>query len=182
MEDRLLWLDLETTGLNPDQDVILEVGAIISDWYGSPLSVFHSLVESPGWREKLVANPVAEQMHIESGLIDAFAGWSAARCTETVDSDIIDWLTGEDYPSGMPICGNSVHFDKAFAARYMPRLTEFVGYRVIDISSTIEQMRVLNIGLFNKMPNLPKAHRALGDINRSITIWRWLTDNFLFTA
>lgn len=152
-DDRLVFLDLETSGLDSEKHVILEVGAfVVSPWLimAEPVDPkFYSTFCRYPQYEQTISEIVAEshhvvrEMHEASGLI---ADSLAMRYThghgsiEVVESDLITWLTdGFGFePRSAVIAGYSVHFDRGFIRRLMPRLHRFLHYRMLDVSAIRE--------------------------------------------
>ena len=176
-EKRLVWLDMEMTGLNPDHDRILEVALIVTDEFlaeiGDPfvMTVFQEeyvLGQMNAW---------CQTHHAESGLVDAVRG-ASLRCGE-VESNIITWLKGMGFgPQTAVIAGNTIHFDRRFIARWMPDLHQYLHYRLFDVTSIREAVQrwfpeehpVRKLA--EKKGDLSvddDDHRALSDIRTSIT-------------
>lgn len=187
---KILWIDVETTGLDAESDILLEVGLRITNVDGDNLDEITSLVWTPNWRAHLVKNEAAFEMHQKSGLVEALndfersrppAGLEAGR-VGSVDFLLAEWVEARLGKEKYPMAGNTTHLDRSFVARYMPKLLERFHYRNFDVSSTREQLRVLNPELFAKLEVPKKAHRPQGDIDNSVHLWKWLIENFLFDA
>jgi oligoribonuclease len=164
-DDRLVWIDLEMTGLDPDTDTIIEIATLVTD---AELNV---LAEGP---ELAIRHPLArlEAMddwnrgtHTRSGLwqrvLDSQVDLARAEAL-TVDF-LAQWV-----PAGKsPICGNSICQDRRFLARCMPRLEKYFHYRNLDVSTLKELAR-------RWAPEVAKgvtkagAHTALSDIRESV--------------
>lgn len=187
MSRKILWVDIEATGLSPTKDRILEVGLRITDWQGATLDQVTSLVWNDDWRERLTGNSFVLNMHTESGLVadlDELSSdpYRVKLLPNLVGDMLVAWcvqrLTPEEFYQ--PMAGNSVHYDRSFLVHWMPNLHNVWNYRNIDISSTREQCRISNPALFAKIPQQAKAHRPQQDIDASIKLWEWLLDNFLW--
>jgi oligoribonuclease len=185
---KIVWVDLETTGLDPQRDRILEVGIRITNVSGDTLEWVTSLVWNPDWEVRLTANEVVQKMHTDSGLVVDLAELSRSgqryMYTPTmVGQQMLGWLMrklGADAKGTPPMAGNSVHYDRSFLAAYMPDLLGFWHYRNLDMSSMREACRILNPTLFDQMPTPFKAHRPQGDLDESVKLWQWLSDNFFW--
>lgn len=187
--DKILWVDIEGSGLNPDIDIILEIGLRITDAEGNNLDEITSLVWTPNWRAYLVKNEIVFDMHQKSGLIDDLAdlerrgaGAMAEASIGNVSKRLCDWIQERlgDQSKKMPMAGNSVHYDRMFLLEHAADLHNMWFYRNFDVSSTREQLRIANPVLFSRLPVPPKSHRPQADITDSITLWQWLLDNFLY--
>ena len=172
LTDPLIWLDLEMTGLDPDADVILEAAVIVTD--GS----LHMQVEGPDLviaapEAALAAmEPVVAQMHERSGL-DAkvrASGVSLAQAEDELLEFIAEQVPG---PGTAPLAGNSVHADRMFLRRHMPRLEAHLHYRNVDVSTVKELARRWYPRALQEAPVKVGGHRALADIRESIAELRY---------
>ncbi|AEK57322.1 MULTISPECIES: oligoribonuclease [Acidithiobacillus] len=161
---RLVWIDLEMTGLNPERDQILEIASIVTDnelrvlSEGPVLAVHQSeavLAAMDDWNQRTHGNSGLVQRVRESRL-DLGA----------VEAQTLDFLQAHVQPGTAPLCGNSVCQDRRFLARLMPRLERFLHYRLIDVSTIKE----LAYRWYPSLPRYPKTerHEALADIRESI--------------
>lgn len=156
----IVWLDLETTGLNPYEDSILEVAiAVQGDPYATPTPGSHVLYYGGTPDDAYV-----EEMHTKNGLL--------SECREVipqgtysqhplVEEWILSQLPGED--GSYTLAGSSVHFDLEFLRRRMPAVADKFSHRLLDVSAI--KLFCQSLG----MPKLPKgeAHRAAADILES---------------
>lgn len=175
-DTRLIWVDMEMTGLSPESDRIIEVAVIVTD---SHLNV---LVESE-----------AIAVRQERAVMDAMDAWNRSThgksgLTERVLASTIDETQAEErmlaflrpwVPSGRsPMCGNSICQDRRFMAKWMPRLEAFFHYRNLDVSTLKELAK-------RWAPDVAKsfakrsAHTALADIRESIDELRHYRERFI---
>lgn len=178
----LVWLDLETTGLNAREDDILEVAAILTTDKLERIADFQAVVYSPACREVLepasyfphgkhTSKEVVE-MHTKSGL------WQLVRYGQnihTVDADLANLIVNNKGDNEkVMLAGSSIWFDKSFMARQMPRALAEMTYRVIDVSSIHETARLFFPGIHAKAPECKdKLHRAMVDITDSLELYRY---------
>jgi oligoribonuclease len=169
LQDRLIWIDLEMTGLDPDRHVILEIATIITDdrldlvAEGPDIAISQPEEALSAMEEWSLTN------HKRSGLLDQVKK-SALDC-RAAERETLEFLSGYCGKGESPLCGNSVGQDRRFLKRYMPTLEEFLHYRNIDVSTIKELVR-------RWYPSLPiyekgKTHRALKDIKESINELRY---------
>lgn len=200
LKPQIVWIDIECSGLAPLDDHILEIGARVTDWWGTEIDRFTSLVYTPFWMGRIIQNEFVFDMHTKSGLIDDLrelehGGQTAneARAAaykkfsiDAVEARMLEWLkpyTGNGPHGGkFPMSGNSVHFDRSFFAVDAPNLERWFHYRNHDISALREACRLANSELHASEPEVPKPHRVQGDIDNSITLWRHYLQNFLWVS
>ena len=132
-DDRLVWLDMEMTGLNPLSDRIIELAIVITD------KNLNTIAEAPVWvvhQSDEVLNGMDawnQKTHGNSGLIDKVR---ASTLTEAqVEQAALDFLKRYIGPSKSPMCGNSIGQDRRFMANYMPTLEKYFHYRNLDVST-----------------------------------------------
>jgi oligoribonuclease len=163
---RILWVDLEMTGLDPIEDRILEVAAIVTDWefneiatYEAVKTVGPSLIENRMQVSKAFwdANPTVRDALVAQNL--------TGKNGRTVENELLEFVT-EHFPADEPIllAGNSIHMDRKFIENEWSRLNERLHYRMLDVTS----WKVVFEGKYRKKFAKPEAHRALSDIRGSI--------------
>jgi len=153
----LLWLDLETTGLNPRIDTILSVAAARTDDAGVIVDerewVLFSAVPNS------VMDPVVVKMHTENGLL-ARCRSHEGRWANEVRTELLEFV-GSDKPI---LAGNSIHFDRSFLAEYMPGVVDALHYRMLDVSTLKVAAGIWGLPGYKKV----KKHLALDDVKASI--------------
>jgi len=162
----LIWIDCEMTGLDLASDALVEIAVLVTD---SDLNVIGEGVDlviatTP---EKLAGmNEYVTQMHTTSGLITEIPNGTTVNQAEDA---IIKYLESAGTIAGKsPLSGNSVSVDRNFITRDMPRLTEYLHYRTVDVSSIKELARRWYPKTYFAAPAKTGNHRALGDIQDSI--------------
>ena len=164
-QNNLVWLDMEMTGLDPNQNVVIEVAVVITD------SELNILAESPSYA---ILQPDTEltkmdkwnvSTHTRSGLLERIAS-SGIELAEA-EKQILKLLKKHVAKGSSPLCGNTIHQDRKFMVLYMPILEEYLHYRNIDVSSIKELARRWNPSIYDGFKKHNK-HEALADIHESI--------------
>jgi oligoribonuclease len=172
--DRLVWIDLEMTGLDPSADEIVEIACIVTDADLTELDSGVSLVVKPNDAPLAAMDEVVVRMHTESGLIDEIPNGIALADAE---AQVLEYVRGH-IPEARkaPLAGSSIYVDRGFLARYMPSLDEHMHYRLVDVSSIKELVRRWYPRAYFATPEKNGNHRALGDIRESIAELRYYRD------
>ena len=177
-EQRLIWVDMEMTGLDPDTDVVIEIASIVTTkdlevLAEGPVIAIHqsdaTLAKMDEWNTRT---------HRESGLVDRVRASSTdeAAATELTLEFFREWVK----PSTSPMCGNSIGQDRRFMARHMPELEAFFHYRNLDVTT----LKLLAGYWRADLPAHPKqnAHEALADIRESIEELRYYREHLIRSA
>ncbi|MGQ7785831.1 oligoribonuclease [Nesterenkonia sp. PF2B19] len=162
----MVWIDCEMTGLDPDTHVLVEVAALVTDSELNILGDGVDVVIRPpeGSLDRMA--PVVRRMHTDSGLLEELEGGVSLAEAER---RVLDYVTAWVPEAGVaPLAGNSVHADKAFLRLGMPKLTEHLHYRIIDVSTIKELAARWYPEARDGAPAKTGNHRALGDIRDSI--------------
>ncbi len=167
--DNLIWIDLEMTGLDPGRDVIIEAAVLITNANleiiaNGPEFAIHRSAE-----ELSVMNDWNRRTHHGSGLIKRVRASDVT--IERAESEILEFVQQWTQEQASPLCGNSVHQDRRFLYAEMPRLIDWLNYRIIDVSTVKE----LASRWYPELEEFVKQerHRALDDIRESIDELRW---------
>ena len=173
MEDRLVWIDLEMTGLDPIENKIIEIATIVTEGDLTLVSEGPSLAISQPESELEKMDDWNITHHTKNGLLkrvrsDGIPIAEAERLT-------LEFLMEHCLAGVPPLCGNTIGQDRRFLRRYMPELHEFFHYRSVDVTSVKEIARrwYPNAPRFSK----PSGHRALDDIRGSIEELAHLRDH-----
>ncbi len=174
--NNLIWIDMEMSGLNPETDRILEVAIVITT---SQLD--------------LVAEAPVLVVHQPDVVLDAMDDWNkgthgksgltervrASRLSDAeVEAQMLAFVAQHVPPKLSPICGNSVHQDRRFLVRYMPKLEDYFLYRNLDVSTLKELARRWKPEVMNGLTKHGK-HEALADIHESIAELKYYREHIL---
>ncbi len=165
---KLLWMDLEMTGLDPVEDRILEVAVIATDWDFKEVAVYEAA-------KQVGPNLVENRMNVGKDFWDKFPkvrdaliaqnNSDKAKNGRTVENELLEFID-EHFDADTPVllAGNSIHQDRKFIENEWNRLNERLHYRMLDVSA----WKVVFDGKYNKRFAKPEEHRALDDIRGSI--------------
>jgi oligoribonuclease len=169
---RLVWIDLEMTGLDPTHDEIVEIAAIVTDAELAELDEGVSLVVRPDDLSILDGmDDVVVRMHTESGLLtDIPEGVPLAQAGDAVLAYVRQHVPDA---GRAPLAGSSVYVDRGFIARYLPELDAHLHYRLVDVSTIKELARRWYPRAYFNSPAKTGGHRALADIRESIAELRY---------
>lgn len=165
MDQPLVWIDLEMTGLDPETDAILEIAAIVTDGRLDEVAEGPDLVIHADEAALQGMVDVVREMHESSGLTEAVR--RSKTTVREAERRVLDFVRAYvPEPGTAPLAGNSVHADRAFLRRHMPDLASWLHYRNVDVSTLKELVRRWYPGV--ELPDKGSAHRALADIRESI--------------
>lgn len=178
-EFRLVWLDMEMTGLDPEKERIIEVAVVVTEpdltiVAEGPVLVIHQsdalLDAMDNWNRST---------HGKSGLTDKV---KASTLTEAQAEDQLIAFLAQHVPAGKsPLCGNTVSQDRRFMFNYMPKLEQFFHYRTVDVSTIKELARRWRPELLKGFEKRSK-HEALADIYESIDELKYYRETFIKLA
>lgn len=166
MNDRLVWVDCEMTGLDLGRDALVEVAALVTDAELNLLDGGTDVVVKPPQEALDQMGDVVRDMHSTSELLEALAyGLTVAEAEEQV----LTYVRGHvPEPRKAPLCGNSIATDRGFLARDMPSLDAHLHYRMVDVSSFKELAKRWYPRVYYASPEKAGGHRALADIHESL--------------
>jgi oligoribonuclease len=167
VRDELVWIDCEMTGLDLKTDLLIEIAVLVTD---ADLNILGEGIDvvihaDDGALSSMI--PVVTQMHTRSGLIEEVRA-SAVELAEA-EEQVLDYIRSHvKQAKTAPLAGNSIATDRGFIARDMPKLDDYLHYRMIDVSSIKELCRRWYPRIYFGQPEKGLAHRALADIHESI--------------
>ncbi|HEX4789874.1 MAG TPA: oligoribonuclease [Actinospica sp.] len=166
MNDRLVWIDCEMTGLDLEHDALIEVAALVTDSDLNILGDGVDVVVKPPAAALVQMNEFVRDMHTRSGLLQELDGGMELAEAQRL---VLEYVR-EHAPEAnkAPLAGNTVGTDRGFLARDMPELETHLHYRVVDVSSIKELVRRWYPRVYFQAPAKTGNHRALGDIRDSI--------------
>lgn len=163
--DKILWLDLEMTGLNPKNDRILEFAAVVTDWQfnelesmqagvGHDSSQIKKLLDNNTWFDDYPENKQAMLQMV-----------SESQPEKIIEQSVL-YLIDRHFDTYSPVllAGNSIHMDRQFIRQWWPKVEERLHYRMLDVSA----WKVVMIGRYGLEFPKKETHRALDDIYESI--------------
>lgn len=164
---KLLWIDLEMTGLDPEIDRILEVAAIATDMGLNQIATYEAVIKVP--ESLLNERMVGEFWEKNSKTRDALKAQNqTGKPVSTIEKELLDFID-QHCAKEIYLAGNSIHQDRKFIEREMPELNRRLHYRMLDVSS----WKIYFENALKKKFTKPENHRALDDINGSIEELKW---------
>jgi oligoribonuclease len=175
--ERLVWIDLEMTGLDTVRHTVVEIAVLVTDSNLELVDDGIDLVIHASADELARMDDFVRNMHSKSGLLPQIE--ASTRSLAAAGVEVLEYL-GERIPANTaPLCGNSIGVDRRFLDRYLPTVDQYLHYRSIDVSSLKELCRRWNPGVYKGRPAKKETHRALDDIRESLEELRYYRDHFL---
>src|SRR4051812_433892 len=180
-DNRLVWIDLEMTGLEPNKDVIVEIACLVTDDQLELVDDGIDVVvhQPPDVLDRM--DDFVRTMHTKSGLlkeIDASTIDLAAA-----GAQVLDYIRTYVPAKGTtPLCGNSIGTDRRFLAEHLREIDDYLHYRSIDVSSLKELCRRWYPVAYKNKPPKTEQHRALDDIRESVAELRYYRETILKPA
>lgn len=168
---KLLWVDLEMTGLDPARDVILEVAAEVTDFNFKTLASYEAVIRQSD--EKMTGmNDWSKKQHAQSGLIDRIH--TKGRDEKEVIHELVGFIKAQFGDEPAVLAGNSIHNDRGFIRAHWPEVEELLHYRMLDVSS----YKILMQAKYGVMFSKKEVHRAFDDIQASIAELQHYLEHF----
>lgn len=162
----LVWMDLEMTGLQPEQDRILEIAVLVTDADLNIVAEGPELVIHQSEEQLALMDEWNRKTHGNSGLIERVR---ASTVTEAdAEAEVLAFLRKHVGKRVAPLAGNSIHQDRRFLAKYMTEVDAYLHYRLVDVSSLKELARRWFPETYAAVPKKSERHRALEDIRGSV--------------
>lgn len=166
LNEYIVWVDCEMTGLDIEKDEICEIAVIVTDAELEIQDEGLQVVVKPSASAMANMGEFVTNMHTESGLIEEIPNGVTMEQAESMVLEYVQrWVTQE---RTAPLAGNSIGTDRMFLNRQMPKLDAFLHYRNIDVSSIKELTRRWYPRVYFQLPKKVGNHRALADIRESI--------------
>jgi oligoribonuclease len=167
VRDELVWIDCEMTGLDLKTDLLIEIAVLVTD---AELNILGDGIDVVIHADDAALSsmiPVVTDMHTRSGLIEEVR--ASTVDVAAAEELVLDYIRSHvKQAKTAPLAGNSIATDRGFIARDMPKLDDFLHYRMIDVSSIKELCRRWYPRIYFGQPEKGLAHRALADIHESI--------------
>ena len=165
-DDRLVWIDMEMTGLDPEKERVIEIAVLVSEGDLTLVAEGPDLVIHQSDEVLAAMDEWNTSHHGDSGLTDK------VKASELSDADadeaVVAFLAEHCVPKRAVLAGNSIHQDRRFIRRYLPKLDAFLHYRQVDVSSIKELARRWYPETYNAAPKKKETHRAMDDIRESL--------------
>jgi oligoribonuclease len=158
---KLLWLDMEMTGLDVEREVVIEVAAIVTDYNFKEIAIYHSIIKQP----QSFIDGMDEWNTSHHGASGLTAQIASGRMPSLVEADLIAFIDTHMGPEPAVLAGNSIGQDRLFINRHFPKLAARLHYRMMDVTA----WKIMMTERFGLKYQKKGAHRAIDDIRESIS-------------
>jgi oligoribonuclease len=163
---KLLWVDLEMTGLDANKDVILEIAAEVTDFTFKTLASYEAIIHHSD-RILRRANEWSKNQHAASGLTERVR--KQGKPEKDVVHELVGFIKAQFGDEPAILAGNSIHNDRNFIKRWWPEVDALLHYRMLDVSS----LKIYMQGKYGVEYEKKEVHRAFDDIQASIAEWQY---------
>lgn len=175
--DRLVWVDLEMTGLDPREHVILEIATLITDASLAIVAEGPELVIHQPEATLAAMNEWSRSHHQASGLLERVR--AATVTVQEAERQTLDFVKEHCGEGQVPLAGNSIHMDRFFLKFHMPAFEAYLHYRNIDVTTLKELARRWNPKVLETAPRKSDSHRSMEDVRESIAELRHYREHFV---
>ncbi|KAH7712237.1 oligoribonuclease [Aphelenchoides avenae] len=167
LSDRIIWVDCEMTGLDIDKNRLVEIACIVTDGQLKQLAEFGPVAIQQPPEVMQDMSEWCQETFAKNGLLERIK--TSEHTEQAAEQMVLDFLREHTEKGKCPMAGNSIHMDRVFISRYMPKLADHFHYRSIDVS-TIKELtrRWYSPEELNRKPEKQCTHLALDDIRESI--------------
>jgi oligoribonuclease len=181
VDDRLVWLDLEMTGLDVRRHVIVEIAALVTNGALEPLDDGIDLVVHQPTEALAEMDDFVRAMHTRSALLPEIE--ASTLSLDDAGGQVLGYVRAHVPSAGTaPMCGNSIGVDRRFLDHQLPDLDAYLHYRSIDVSSLKELCRRWYPEVYKRRPGKAEAHRALADVRESIAELAFYREHLLIPS
>jgi oligoribonuclease len=179
-DQRLVWVDLEMTGLDPETCTIVEIATLITDGQLAPVADGPNLIVHQPPEVLAGMDPFVVGLHTRSGLLGKIGASDISL--QEAEQRTLAFVKEHCDERSAPLCGNSIWKDRQFLEKYMPELSAYLHYRNVDVSSIKELCRRWYPADKVAPPAKAETHRALDDIRESIEELRYYRERVFVPA
>ncbi len=172
--DKLVWMDLEMTGLDPATCTIIEIATIVTDGQLNVLEQGPNLAIRQPPELFATMDDWNQRQHTQSGLWKRVL--DSTISLDEAEAQTLSFIQKHVPKKSSPLCGNSIWQDRRFLRRYMPSVDQYLHYRMVDVSTFKETIARWYPGESN--PPKMGSHLALDDIRESIAELKYYRENF----
>ncbi|XP_044756086.1 oligoribonuclease, mitochondrial isoform X4 [Coccinella septempunctata] len=174
--ERIVWIDMEMTGLDIEKDKIMEVACLVTDSQLNIIAEGPDLVINQPKNILDNMNEWCKIQHGKTGLTEACLASSISIAE--AEKKLLDFVKEYTTPKSCPLGGNSVYMDRLFLRKFMKNVDEHLHYRIIDVSTVKELCRRWNLEIYKSQPKKGFSHRASDDIKESIEELKFYKEHF----
>ncbi|XP_013134159.1 PREDICTED: probable oligoribonuclease isoform X1 [Papilio polytes] len=172
---RIVWVDLEMTGLDINKDHILEIACLVTNANLDLVATGPNIIIHQPDEILNSMNQWCVNQHGESGLTEASRQSSIS--VQEAEKQVLNFVSKHVHENRSPLAGNSVYMDRLFLRKYMPKLDSYLHYRLIDVSTIKELAKRWYPQEFSRIPSKKFEHRCMNDILESVEELKYYRGN-----